>query len=142
MVQTPVFHNRVRVIDIDGTVFKRRSSGNDFQYEPETLPGCIEVINGWFDAGDYICFWTGRPSEYREVTRRQLDSVGFKYHELLMDKPITKNMIIYDDNPIIVVKLDENKGVPPDARIELNGISVWFPGGQKIVGTLELPEES
>ena len=47
----------------------------------ECLPfnDSVEVINGWFDEGHIITFFTSRTEEVREVTEEWLDKCGFKY---------------------------------------------------------------
>ena len=76
------------LIDIDGTV------GEDIPNEEahrmataEAYPDAVETINGWFEEGHQICFFTARTEEHREVTENWLDEKGFRYHSLLMGKP-------------------------------------------------------
>ena len=76
------------LIDIDGTV------GEDIPNEEahrmstaEAYPDAIETINGWYEEGHRICFFTARTEEHREVTETWLSEKGFRYHTLLMGKP-------------------------------------------------------
>lgn len=76
------------LIDIDGTV------GEDIPNEEahrmidaEVYPDAIEILNGWFDQGHIITFFTSRTEEHRDVTEQWLNKHGFKYHGLLMGKP-------------------------------------------------------
>ena len=76
------------LIDIDGTV------GEDIPNEEahrmaiaEAYPDAIETINGWYDEGHRICFFTARTENHREVTEVWLAEKGFRYHTLLMGKP-------------------------------------------------------
>ena len=57
MAQNPPLHHTVRLLDIDGTVIKKREGGW-FQEPAEALPGALELVEEWFQRGDYIIFWT------------------------------------------------------------------------------------
>ena len=99
----------VRIIDIDGVIF--RQLHNDKPTELEPLPGSVEQINEWFDDGDLVVIWTARSPVYAGVTRDQLDSFGVKYHYLLLGKPLSDEIHIYDDKIIISHKLEMNAGL-------------------------------
>ncbi|MES2485598.1 MAG: phosphoheptose isomerase [Bacteroidota bacterium] len=76
------------LIDIDGTICD--DIPNE---EPERMvtaavyPDALETLNGWFDAGHIIFFFTSRTEAHREVTEAWLKEHGFKYHGMLMGKP-------------------------------------------------------
>ena len=76
------------LIDIDGTI-----TDDVPNEEPErmavVLPydGAAETLNGWFDEGHIITFFTSRTEETRDITETWLNKHGFKYHGLLMGKP-------------------------------------------------------
>ncbi len=76
------------LIDIDGTV------GEDIpNEEPERMvtakayPDAIKTLNGWYDQGHIIYFFTSRTEAHREITEAWLKKHGFKYHGMLMGKP-------------------------------------------------------
>jgi uncharacterized HAD superfamily protein len=76
------------LIDIDGTIT------DDIPNEqPERMVTClpyedsVEIINGWYEEGHIITFFTSRTEEHRKVTEEWFDKHGFKYHNLLMNKP-------------------------------------------------------
>ncbi|WP_461531937.1 LNS2 domain-containing protein [Sinomicrobium sp.] len=87
---SPVLPEGVKnyLIDIDGTVTE--DVPNE---EPERMATCkpfpdaLETLNGWFEEGHIITFFTSRTEEHREVTEAWLAEHGFKYHGLLMGKP-------------------------------------------------------
>ncbi len=88
------------LIDIDGTICD--DVPNE---EPERMvtateyPGAKERINGWYDEGHIITFFTSRTSrEHRVVTEDWLKEHGFKYHNLLMDKPRGGNYTWIDNH--------------------------------------------
>lgn len=76
------------LIDIDGTITE--DVPNEEPERMETcapFPDALETLNGWYDQGHIITFFTSRTEEHREVTERWLEKHGFKYHGLLMGKP-------------------------------------------------------
>lgn len=87
---SPVLPEHVKnyLIDIDGTVTE--DVPNE---EPERMATCLpfpdalQTLNGWFDQGHIICFFTSRTEDHRAVTTAWLDKHGFKFHSLLMGKP-------------------------------------------------------
>jgi len=76
------------LIDIDGTICD--DIPNE---EPERMltakvyPDALITLNGWYDEGHIICFFTSRLEEHRANTETWLEKNGFKYHSLLMGKP-------------------------------------------------------
>jgi uncharacterized HAD superfamily protein len=87
---SPVLPNSVKnyLIDIDGTVTE--DVPNEQPERMETcLPykGSVDMINTWYDEGHVITFFTSRTDEHEIVTKQWLDNHGFKYHNLLLNKP-------------------------------------------------------
>lgn len=87
---SPVLANNKKnyLIDIDGTIT------DDIPNEqPERMSTClpyegsIDIINKWYDEGNIITFFTSRTEEHRKVTEEWFDKHGFKYQNLLMNKP-------------------------------------------------------
>ncbi|MFD0763151.1 phosphoheptose isomerase [Lutibacter aestuarii] len=76
------------LIDIDGTICD--DIPNE---EPERMltakvyPDALKTLNGWYDEGHIICFFTSRLEAHRDYTEIWLKNNGFKYHSLLMGKP-------------------------------------------------------
>jgi hypothetical protein len=87
---SPVLPEHVKnyMIDIDGTVCDDIPNEEPERMETaELYPDALETINGWYDQGHIITFFTSRLESHREVTERWLDKHGFKYHGILMGKP-------------------------------------------------------
>jgi uncharacterized HAD superfamily protein len=81
-------HLKNYMIDIDGTVCDDIPNEEPERMETaELYPDALETINGWYDQGHIITFFTSRLESHREVTERWLDKHGFKYHGILMGKP-------------------------------------------------------
>ena len=97
------------LIDIDGTI-----TDDVPNEEPERMsvvqpyPDAKEILNGWYDEGHIITFFTSRTEEVREITESWLDKHGFKYHGLLMGKPRGGNYHWVDNH---IVKGTRYKGV-------------------------------
>jgi uncharacterized HAD superfamily protein len=83
------------LIDIDGTVCE--DIPNE---EAEVFEGVVEVINGWFDEGHIITFFTSRTDEHAEVSEAWLDKNGFKYHGVLYNKPRGGNYHWVDNHTV------------------------------------------
>ena len=87
---SPVLPEHVKnyLIDIDGTVCDDIPNEEPERMETAALyPDALETINGWYDQGHIITFFTSRLESHREVTEKWLDKHGFKYHGILMGKP-------------------------------------------------------
>lgn len=97
------------LIDIDGTI-----TDDVPNEEPERMkhvqpfPDALEILNGWYNEGHIITFFTSRTEETREITEAWLDKWGFKYHGLLMGKPRGGNYHWIDNH---IVKGTRYKGV-------------------------------
>ena len=80
--------NKNFVIDIDGTI-----TGDISNEEPEKMVTCLpfldalETINDWHRNGHTITFFTARTDSHRKITEDWLKKHGFKYHNLIMNKP-------------------------------------------------------
>ncbi len=88
-------------VDIDETIAKRPAQDCIDYTETVPWPENIEKINKLYDDGHKIVYWTARGSgtgiDWREVTEKQFDEWGVKYHELILKKPLY-NVFIDDRN--------------------------------------------
>ena len=87
---SPVLPDHIKnyLIDIDGTVCDDIPNEEPERMETAAIyPDALETINGWYDQGHIITFFTSRLESHREVTEKWLDKHGFKYHGILMGKP-------------------------------------------------------
>ena len=81
---------KVIYVDIDETICV--TPDNPRQYsEAKPIKENIEKINKLFDSGNTIVYWTARGSRsginWYDLTKKQLDEWGAKYHNLRCDKP-------------------------------------------------------
>lgn len=86
-------------VDIDETIC---NSPEDRDYTNAVpISDNILKINNLFDSGHKIVYWTARGTgsgiDWREVTEKQFQRWGVKYHELRFGKPIY-DLFIDDKN--------------------------------------------
>ena len=86
-------------VDIDETIFE---SPEDRDYtKAQPIKERIEKINKLFDEGNTIVYWTARGTmtgiDWYQVTQKQFDIWGVKYHDLKMGKP-AYDLFIDDKN--------------------------------------------
>ena len=86
-------------VDIDETICE---SPEDRDYSLATpIEGRIQTINDLYDDGNTIIYWTARGTgsgiDWREVTEKQFEEWGVKYHELKFGKPVY-DLFIDDKN--------------------------------------------
>ena len=79
---------RVYLIDIDGTICEDIKN-EDSHLFPSAKPyeGSKEEINKLYDEGNKIVFFTAREFKDKSVTLAWLLKHGFKFHDLITDKP-------------------------------------------------------
>ena len=110
---SPVLANGVKnyLIDIDGTVTE--DVPNE---EPERMATClpyegsVDMINTWYNDGHIITFFTSRTDEHEIVTKQWLDKHGFKYHNLLLNKPRGGNYHWIDNHIVRATRYDGKWG--------------------------------
>lgn len=79
---------KILLIDIDGTICDDIKNEDSHLYpNAKVIPGSLEIINQWYDEGNYITFFTAREEKDRQVTEIWLKGKGFKYHSLITGKP-------------------------------------------------------
>ena len=103
-------------IDIDGCIVK--NSGQFFSPvwgETSAIPENVEYINQLFDSGKaHIILSTSRSKVFADITRKQLDAIGMRYHDIIFNLPHAKRILINDysgSNPYpsaIAINLDRD----------------------------------
>lgn len=95
------------LIDIDGTITDDIPNEEPWRMET-SLPydGSVEMINSWFDDGHIITFFTSRTDEHEIVTKQWLDKHGFKYHNILFNKPRGGNYHWIDNHIVRATRYD------------------------------------
>ena len=72
--------------------------------------GSVDMINTWYDDGHIITFFTSRTDEHEIVTKQWLDKHGFKYHNLLLNKPRGGNYHWIDNHIVRATRYDGKWG--------------------------------
>ncbi len=85
-------------IDLDGVIVKHSASHFPPYYgESGLIEDNAAVIRELYDGGKFqILITTSRPERYREVTVKQLNELGVKYHYLIMGLNHAKRIVIND----------------------------------------------
>ena len=89
--------NKVIFVDIDETICfysdtdaSTPAGGRKYETAVPDYENIMK-INELYDSGNTIVYWTARGSrtgiDWRELTQRQLNEWGAKFHELRLDKP-------------------------------------------------------
>ena len=86
-------------VDIDETICRTPES-RDYSLAVPIVSN-IKKVNEYYDAGHTIVYWTARGTtsgiDWREVTEKQFEDWGVKYHELNFGKPVY-DLFIDDKN--------------------------------------------
>ena len=94
------------LIDIDGVICE--DIPNE---EPERMktawefPGAKDKVNKWYEEGHIISFFTSRTNKDKETTIKWLIGHGFKYHNIIFNKPRGGNYHYFDDKEIESTKV-------------------------------------
>jgi uncharacterized HAD superfamily protein len=106
------------LIDIDGTI-----TDDVPNEQPERMVDClpyegsVDMINRWYDQGHIITFFTSRTDDHREVTEQWLSKHGYKYHNLLLNKPRGGNYHWIDNHTVRATQY-RGKWTPLTASLE------------------------
>ena len=96
------------LIDIDGTVSDDIPNEKSFLFSSaKVLDGAVEAVNKLY-TNNIITFFTARREEHREVTEEWLNKNGFKYHQLLMNKPRGGNYVWIDNLDVEGIKYKDD----------------------------------
>ncbi len=89
------------LIDIDGTICEDIPNEEPARMlTAEEFPEAREIINGWYDEGHIITFFTSRTEAHRAYTEAWLADHGFKYHHILFGKPRGGNYHWIDNHTV------------------------------------------
>lgn len=76
-------------VDIDNTLIISEYDGLNYVVKGYRKKE-IDLINKAYEKGHIIIIWTGRGWHQYDITKKQLNDAGIKYHELSMGKPVGK----------------------------------------------------
>lgn len=112
-----VIKNPTLFVDIDGTLVKYRKFSELSESILTPIQDVIDFVNDHYDNGSVIIITTARPSEYELFTKQELEKIGVKYHQLVMNCGRGTRVILNDkdpENPIdraVGINLDRNGGL-------------------------------
>ena len=88
------------ICDIDGTLIKHKADiVKNYMEIPEILPGVLENIKLWEKLNYKIILVTGRKECIRNITMKQLETLGIVYDHLIMGLPNGERILINDKKP-------------------------------------------
>jgi hydroxymethylpyrimidine pyrophosphatase-like HAD family hydrolase len=105
-------------VDIDGTLVQYRKFNELSTSVLTPIQEVIDVVNKYYDEGAIIVITTARPSSYELFTKQELEKIGVKYHQLVMDLGRGTRVILNDKDP-------ENEQIPRALGINLNRNQGW-----------------
>lgn len=94
VVKTPTLF-----VDIDGTIVKYRKFSELAESTITPIQDVIDFVNGHFDSGAIIIITTARPDLYRKFTENELNILGVKYHQIVMDCGRGTRVVLNDIDP-------------------------------------------
>jgi hydroxymethylpyrimidine pyrophosphatase-like HAD family hydrolase len=112
-----VTKNPTFFVDIDGTLVKYRKFDELATAILTPITEVIDYINKQHNLGAVIIITTARPESYRNYTINELDKIGVKYHQLVMDCGRGTRVILNDKDPeqpeiqrAVGINLERNMG--------------------------------
>lgn len=115
---TKTIKNPTFFVDIDGTLVQYRKFNELSTSVLTPIQEVIDVVNKYYDEGAIIVITTARPSSYELFTKQELEKIGVKYHQLVMDLGRGTRVILNDKDP-------ENDEIPRALGINLNRNQGW-----------------
>ena len=92
--------------DIDGTLIEQVRFEDLDANVVNVLPGVVEKMNEWYEAGHHIVLTTARPWHLELITKQQMEKAGIRYHQLVMGIGREERILINNNS----------KGEPENAR--------------------------
>ena len=94
-----VIKNPTFFVDIDGTLVVYRKFNELSTAVLTPIVEVVDYINEQYNSGAVIIITTARPSTYELMTKQELEAIGVKYHQLVMDCGRGTRVILNDKDP-------------------------------------------
>jgi len=94
-----IIKNPTFFVDIDGTIVKYRKFNELSTSILTPIQEVIDYLNLQFDNGAIIIVTTARPKQYELFTKQELEKIGLKYHQLVLDCGRGTRVIFNDKDP-------------------------------------------
>lgn len=91
--------NPTLFVDIDGTLVKYRKFAQLHDSVLTPIQEVIDFINMHYESGSVIIITTARPEKYRHFTVLELNQIGVKYNQLVMECGRGTRVVINDKDP-------------------------------------------
>lgn len=110
--------NPTLFVDIDGTIVQYRKFSELSTAVLTPIQEVIDTVNNYYNEGAVVIITTARPSAYELFTKQELEKLGVKYHQLVMNLGRGTRVILNDKDP-------ENPELPRALGINLNRDRGW-----------------
>jgi hydroxymethylpyrimidine pyrophosphatase-like HAD family hydrolase len=117
-----VIKNPTLFVDIDGTLVEYRKFSELSESILTPIQDVIDFVNNHYDNGSVVMITTARPSTYELFTKQELEKIGVKYHQLIMDCGRGTRVILNDKDP--ENPIDRAVGINLDRNGGLNNVSI------------------
>lgn len=94
-----VTKNPTFFVDIDGTIVKYRKFSELANSVLEPIQDVVDYLNSQYDKGAVIIITTARPEKFRHFTILELNQIGMKWHQLVMECGRGTRVIFNDKDP-------------------------------------------
>ena len=94
-----VIKNPTYFVDIDGTIIKYRKFSELGQTKPEPIQDVIDYLNEQFTNGAVVIVTTARPDSYQLLTEHELNVIGLKHNQIIMNCGRGSRIILNDLDP-------------------------------------------
>lgn len=105
-------------VDIDGTLVKYRKFAELENSTLEPIQDVIDTINDYYEKGAHIVITSARPDSYELFTKQELETIGIKYHQIILGLGRGTRVVINDNDP-------ENPEISRSLGINLNRNMGW-----------------
>jgi len=91
--------NPTLFVEIDGTLVKYRKYESLHESVLTPINEVIDFVNSHYESGSVIIITTARPEKYRHFTVLELNQIGVKWHQLVMECGRGTRVVINDKDP-------------------------------------------
>jgi hypothetical protein len=113
-----IIKNPTYFVDIDGTIIKYRKFTELNKTPPEPIQDVIDYLNEQFTNGAVIIVTTARPDSYQLLTEHELNLIGLKHNQIIMNCGRGSRIILNDLDPdnleiprAVGINLKRNQGL-------------------------------
>jgi hydroxymethylpyrimidine pyrophosphatase-like HAD family hydrolase len=105
-------------VDIDGTLVKYRKFAELENSTLEPIQDVIDTINDYYEKGAHIVITSARPDSYELFTKQELETIGVKYHQIILGLGRGTRVVINDNDP-------QNPEISRSLGVNLNRNMGW-----------------